>query len=351
MRKSIYFSLIAIITLTVTFSQISFAATQHQLVTMPHSNVIIQGKNSLTGFVFAGARQPVSDIYVELLNDLYSTVARVRTSGSGFYSFRGLKDGNYKVKVLAHGTDYEEQVQSVSLVSISAIAGRGSVSEQLDIYLKVKKNTNSGPLAAPGVIFAQEVPDSAKKLYEAGINDLRDKKEVEGFEKLKKSIEIFPTYFSALDRLGTEYVLRGYYRPAFVLLTKALEVNPRSYSSTFGLGLSQYQLQLFDAAIENLQRATQIYNDSINAHLWLGIALHRSGKLSQAETALTQANKLSTNESSEVHWQLARLYSDQKRYNEAANELELFLKHSPNSTETEKIKQAIIQLRQKATAK
>jgi tetratricopeptide (TPR) repeat protein len=115
--------------------------------------------------------------------------------------------------------------------------------------------------------------------------------------------------------------------------------------------LSLYQLQQFDAAIENLQRATQIYNDSINAHLWLGIALHRSGKLSQAETALTQANKLSKNESPEVHWQLARLYSDQKRYNEAANELELFLKNSPNSTETEKVKQTIIQLRQKAAAK
>lgn len=349
MRKSIYFRLIVVITLTVTFSQVSIAATR-LLAARAKSNIIVQGRNSITGFVFAGARQPVSDVYVELQTELYSTVSRVKTSGAGFYSFRGLSQGNYKIKILTYGTDYEEQTQSVSLISISAVPNSGSASEQVDFHLRVKKNANSGPLAAPGVIFAQEVPDGAKKLYEAGISDLRDKKEKEGFEKLKKSIEIFPNYFLALDRLGSEYVVRGYNRPAFVLLTKALEINPRSYSSMFGLGIVQYQLQQYDAAVDMLQRAIKVYKESINAHLWLGIALHRSGKLPEAETALIQANKLSKNESAEVHWQLARVYGDQKRYSKAADELELFLKNSPKSTETEKIQQTIKQLRQKATA-
>ncbi|MCA1625552.1 MAG: tetratricopeptide repeat protein [Acidobacteria bacterium] len=309
-----------------------------------------QNRNSITGFVFNESRTPIGEVYVELLSDTYSTISRTKTNGAGFYSFKGIPNGNFKVKILPYGTNYEGQLRDVALVSISAVAGRGSVSEQVDFYLKVRKNANAGPLAAPGVIFAQEVPRAAQKLYEEGINYLRDKKEKEGFEKLKSAIEIFPEYYLALDRLGTEYVMRGYHRPAFVLLTKAVEINPRSFSSTFGLGLAQYRLQQFDLAVENLQRATTLHNESINAYLWLGIALHQNKKLTQAETALIKAHKLSKGESAEVHWQLARLYSEQKRYREAADELEIFIKNNPQPGETEKVKETIKQLRQKATA-
>lgn len=308
-------------------------------------------RNSITGFVFDESRRPINGIYVELLSDSGSTFSRTKTNGSGLYSFKGVPSGNFKIKVLPYGTDYEGQIRDVSLVSISAIPGSGAINEQVDFYLKVKKNTNAGPLAAPGVVFAQEIPKSAEKLYEEGINFLREKKENEGFEKLKNALEIFPDYFMALDRLGTEYVMRGYNRPAFVLLTKAVEINPRSFSSTFGLGLAQFRLKQVDSSVENFERATNLYSESINAHLWLGVALHQSGKLTQAEAALIKANKLSKGESAEVHWQLARLYNEQKRYREAADELELFLKYNSGAVETEKIKQSIEQLRRKAASK
>ncbi len=339
--------LLSIITLLGTFVYVSNANSYSYIERSLYNNVL-QGRNSIVGFVFTGGRQPVSNIYVELLTDTYSTISRVKTTGAGFYSFPGLADGNYIIKILPLGTDYEEQTQSISLVSISVIAGRGATSEQVDFYLKVKRNANSGPLAAPGVIFAQDIPKDAQKLYEEGINYLRDKKEKEGFEKLKSSIEIFPQYYSALDRLGTEYVVRGYYYPAFVLLTKAVEINPRSFSSSFGLGLASFRLQQVDKAIENLRRATEIYNKSANAYLWLGIALHQNKNLPQTEAALIQANKLSKGESAEIHWQLARLYKDQKRFRESADELELFLKYKSDAKDAEKIKQTIITLRQKA---
>jgi regulator of sirC expression with transglutaminase-like and TPR domain len=49
-----------------------------------------------------------------------------------------------------------------------------------------------------------------------------------------------------------------------------------------------------------------------------------------------------------VHWHLAGLYNDQKRYAEAAAALELFLKNKPDARDAEKIKQLIAQLKQKA---
>ncbi len=312
------------------------------------SDLKAQDRNSISGFIFDETRRPVAQVYVELLNDFYSTVARVRTQGTGMYSFAGLPQGRYNIKVLSGGTDYEEQTQSVSLVPLSVIQGRGIASEQVDFYLKTKRQKNAGLSAAPGVVFGQDVPDEAKTLYESGVNDLSDKKDVAaGLDKIKRSIELFPDYFLALDRLGTEYVMRGYYEPAYVLLTKAIAVNPRSFTSTFGLGLAEFRLGQTDPAIALFKKAIEMDKASANGHLWLGIALHTKNNLSAALASLLQANKLSGETSSEVHWQLARVYKDQKKYSMSADELELFLQYKPDAQNLNEIKQIISSLRLK----
>jgi Flp pilus assembly protein TadD len=309
-----------------------------------------QNKNSISGHVFNPSRLPLDNIYVELLNDFYSTVGQVKTDGSGRFYFPGLPDGNYKVRVKPYGTDYMEETRDVQLATVSIIAGGGAVSEQVDFYLKVRADANLGPLGAPGVVFAQNVPKEAQKLYEAGVASLRDKKEKEGFESLKRSLEIFPDYYLALDRLGTEYAVRGFNEAAFVLLTTAVEVNPRSFSSTYGLGMAQYNMKLTDQAIESLKKANDLYGKNVGAQAYLGMAFKRAGKLAEAEKTFKLANELGGGKVANVHWQLAGLYSDQKRYQEAATELELFLKNQPESRDAEKIKQTIKQLREKAAA-
>lgn len=312
---------------------------------------VIQGRNSIGGFVFDPARRPMEGVYVELLSDMYSTIGRVKTSGSGRYSFDSLQQGNYKVRVLPRGTDFMEQTQDVSIVNVSAMAGGGADRVQLDFYLRARAVSNAGPFAAPGVIFAQEVPEAARKLYEEGIKNLKDNKEQQGFDNLKKALEIFPTYYLALDRLGAEYVTRGHYDAARILLTKAVEINSRGFSSVYGLGLAQYHLKLMDEAVENLRRATTLYGKSFSAHLWLGLALKRAGKIDQAEAAFKRAKELSKDKVAEVHWQMARLYSEQKRYQEAVVALELLLKNKSDGFDTEKIKQIIQQLREKTAAR
>lgn len=313
------------------------------------SKVCAQAGNSITGFVFNSNRQPVPEVYVELQNDMYSVLARAKTTSSGFFAFRGLRDGSYNVKILPLGTDYQEQTRSVSLVSFSPVQGKGAISEQVDFYLQAKKNQNGGEtLGVSGVIFAQDIPDDAKKFYEEGVRLIEEKKEAEGFESLKKALEIFPDYFLALDKLGTEYILRGFYQPSYELLSKAVRINPKSFTSTFGLGLAQYRLREYAEAEKSLKMATQLDGESANGHLWLGIILHQNGKLAESEKSLLFANKLTNGEADEVHFQLARLYSDQKRYKDAANELELFLKYSPDARDKEKILETIQKLRQKA---
>jgi Tfp pilus assembly protein PilF len=347
MRKFINFSAMIVIAIGTIFIQ-DLSAGQNLANLYSSYKSSLQDRNTISGFVFNQSRKPVSDVYVELLSDFYVMIARTKTNGSGLYSFKGLPFGTYNVKVTFYGGETETQSRSVSLIGVSPVPGRGAVSEQVDFYLKAKPSANAGPLAAPEVIFVQETPVDAQKLYEAGIEDLKNKRETEGFDKLKKALEIFPNYYLALDRLGTEYVVRGYYEPAYVLLTKAVEVNPRSFSSSLGLGLALYRLGRLDLALGHLKRATEIYDKSVNAHLWLGIVFLQDKKLSQAEPALIQADKLSKGESAEVHWQLARLYKEQKRFPESADELELYLKYKKDAEDIEKIKEMIKLLRQKA---
>ncbi|HEV2800147.1 MAG TPA: tetratricopeptide repeat protein [Pyrinomonadaceae bacterium] len=313
--------------------------------------VVSQNKNSISGHVFSPTRLPLRDIYVELMNDVYSTLGQVKTDGSGYFNFPGLPDGTFKVRVKPYGTDYAEETRDVQLATVSIISGGGAVNEQIEFYLRVRPGLTSGPLAAPGTIFAQNVPKDAQKLYETGVASLRDKKDKEGFESLKRALEIFPDYYLALDRLGTEYVVRGHHEAAFILLTKAIEVNPKSFSSMYGLGMAQYNLKMTDKAIESLQKANTLYGKHVGSQAYLGMAYKRAGKLAEAEKAFKLANELGEGKVANVHWQLAGLYSDQKRYAEAATELELFLKHQPDTRDTEKIKQTIKQLRDKAAAR
>ena len=50
----------------------------------------------------------------------------------------------------------------------------------------------------------------------------------------------------------------------------------------------------------------------------------------------------------DVHMHLAQLHSNNKRYKEAADELEVFLKETPDARDAESIKNIIKQLRAKA---
>lgn len=323
------------------------------LVMASSQAVLAQGRNEISGTVFGETGRPVADVYVELLNDTYSTVGRRKTDGSGRFSFNGLGEGRHKVKVLPYGTDYLEQTQEVVLASVSAMPGSGSDRQYVHIYLQVNERLYAGPFSlGPGVVFVQEVPDPARSLYQEGVRFLGDKNEKDGLESLRRAIEVFPTYYQALDRLGQEYAIRGakdrsYYEAGIILLTKALEVNQRSASSVFGLGLIQYQLGMTKQAIESLRRATELYGKEAVPYLWLGKALRRASTLDQAEEALGRANTLSKGKVGEVHWQLAGLYTEQKRYKEAANSLELFLKAEPKAADAEKIREVIKQLRVK----
>ncbi len=329
-------------------SELNNTETEAHLLT---TSLIVQGINTISGHVFDNTRRPVPEIYVELLNDLYSTIGRVRTDGSGRYIFRGVPQGEYKIKVLPGPTSFLEQVQDVSIVNFSRSTGgvrtvSAADNVQLDFYLKVNERAALFPAEA---IFVQDVPESAKKVYDQAVDELNNKKEEVGLANLRKAIGIYPDYYQAINRLGSEYVRRGHNEAAAILLTRAVEINPRGHMSLYALGLAQYNLKMTKAAIDSLRRSISLNSNSVNSHLWLGIALRQNGDLREAEISLKRAKDLGKNNMPDAIWHLALVYNQQKRYREAADELELFLKVQPKTRDVEMIKKLIIQLRSKTS--
>jgi tetratricopeptide (TPR) repeat protein len=310
----------------------------------PNSSTTTQSGflNSISGHVSDG-RNPIPNLQVELLNDAESVIQRTKTDSSGLFAFRRLSSGIFQVRVQTYGTSYLGQTKRVQLE-------RTRVFEQVDFELQTKQTASMS--VTPGAVFVQDVPENARKEYDRAAELLqKDDSREEGVKTLQRAIAIFPTYFAALELLGTEYVKQREFEPAIPLLTKAIEVNRRAYPSLYALSVAQYNLKLVPQAIESIRRAIVLNQKSVNANLWLGMLLRQTDKLDEAETYLKQADKLSESKSSEAHWQLALLFNQLKRYKEAADELELFLKVQPNSKDTELIKKLIQRFRQQSGAK
>ena len=307
-----------------------------------------QTGSTIAGFIFDSQRRPLADLYVELLTDTDSTLMRTRTDGAGRYAFSRLSRGNYQIRVVTAGTNYVSQTQRIELIVVSASAGSGRAYEEVSFVLKTIDEVNAKKTSSTGIVFSQNVPAEAQRLYEDAVEKLKSENTNEGIDELKKAIETFPDFYLALERLGAEYVRQRDYAQAQEILSKALKINPKGQMSFHSLGVAQYNLKNLPAAVESLQRAVSLGPNSINSQFWLGIVLFRSGKFSEAETPLKRAYDLGGKQVVDVHMYLAQVYSNTKRYKQAADELELFLKEMPDAKDTDKIKQLIQQLRAKA---
>jgi tetratricopeptide (TPR) repeat protein len=312
-----------------------------------------QNRNAINGTVTDTSNRPLNRIRVELLDEVEMVITQTYTDTTGRFSFRGLSSGTFIVKAHTDGTHLE---QSARVNLYAARVSSGAHYEQLDIVLKTRDETKGNSVPSnSGPAFAQEAPENARKVYEQAVKQLDNNKQTtQGIDLLKEAINLFPTYFLALERLGVEYVKIQQYEPARATLTKALEVNPNGASSHYALGVSQFYLQKLPEAIESLRRSLRLAPESSNAalaHFYLGLAYWNLAKPVDAEPHMKKAYQLGGNSiPPDIHMHLAKYYSDNKRYKEAADELELFIKLAPDARDAEKIKAIIKQLRAKATA-
>jgi tetratricopeptide (TPR) repeat protein len=340
-RQIKFFVLFSIIAIITTFQCVK-----------PIDSPTAQIGSTINGMVFGPDKRGLSDVDIELLDELSRLISRTRTGGGGRFVFRNLSSGNYIVRVMPGRFGYDEQSKGVEIASFSrgAIAGASNETQFLDFYLQSSKPISLAQSAGiTNVIFVQDVPIAATKLYKQAISDFENGKAEAAAENLKKSIEIFPDYYLALDLLGEHYIKQQDFKTAQEVLERAVKVNQKGASSFYLLGYAQYTAKQYKAAIQSLREAITWSPKSANSHLYLGMALRQIAKYEDAEAQMKKAKELAKKRLPEVYYQLALLYTNNlKKYNEAADELEQYLKLGAVSNDAEPIKKLIKQLREKA---
>jgi tetratricopeptide (TPR) repeat protein len=308
----------------------------------------VQNYFSVIGTVRDDTGHPVPSIRVSLEDENSQPIRTVFTDASGRFKFPGLRAGNYRLRAETAGLPYEENSQPVELYSIQR-AGSSSTTEEtnvFDITLKRKKS-GSGSASTPSVVFAQDVPPSAREEFNRGASSIRKDAE-SGMLALKKAIEIFPDYYDALELLGTEYLAKGQFDTAIPQLVHAVEVNNKAYRCMYALGVAFLNLKQFEESITWLQKAAEGDPGNADVFLKLGIAYGNRGSLGESETALKKAHELGV---ADALLYLAGIYNKQEKYGEAWRLLELYLKEAKGLKDKTKINEMIANLKAKEKAK
>jgi tetratricopeptide (TPR) repeat protein len=319
-------------------------------------SVFGQGRNSIEGRITTAENSPLVNVRVFLLNDGYGQRGQTYTDGSGRYYFRNLGIGNYYVQVEPAGTGYERQSQRVE-VSPYAPAGGGGETFRVDFVLKPEKPLTKTRLSedvTPGannVLFAQDIPQTAKEAYQQGEQSLKKNDLKMAEVSLTHAIEIFPDYYDALDLLGSEYVKHDYFDVAAPLLAHAVEINRNAWHSFYGLGVSLLELGRRTEGLDALRRAVALNSKSINATMRLGLELAKDDQhKDEAIKLLSSVTHMAGKRLPDAYLILASLYSKNKQYEQAADALQAYLPASPTKEQRESVKLKIQELRQKARA-
>ena len=309
--------------------------------------------NTIAGTVFDKVGTPLSDIDVELLDQFYRLTpnGRQKTSASGRFEFNVETNADYTIRVYAFRYDLVDESRTITVGGISSIPGQsGSSFTNEDFYLQPKKG--SLRYSEIGVIFAQDVPKAAEKEYKNALDLIKHNKTDEAFVSLQKALEIFPDYYYALQRYGDQLFFKKQYTAAVKIYMRAAEINPKSGMSYYN---AAYALSLLDPkytknALVAVEEAYRLAPLSTEVLLLYGRLERKAGKLTDAEKHLLLAKRNSTEKNPDLQLELVQLYAnDLKKFKEAADELEIYIKAANLSKEDEKkFKDKLVDLRSRA---
>jgi Tfp pilus assembly protein PilF len=216
-----------------------------------------------------------------------------------------------------------------------------------------------GPaIGRPEVSFIQDVPKEAHENFELGVKSLKEGQTQDGIVKLQKAVSIFPDYFDARFMLASEYMKQHKLSEAIVELDNARRVNPKDDRVFQLFGLIMMKQQKYAVAARVFAEAARLNPRELQHLVSQGTALidegatinpnasptaasEREYAFTEAEKVLSRAYELSGKRLSAVHLQMARLYEKKGDRARAANELEKYLKQSPNEPRATEIRNAI----------
>jgi tetratricopeptide (TPR) repeat protein len=253
----------------------------------------------------------------------------------GTFRFTSLQAGAYTVVVDA-GPEFEKAREGVN---IDRETSRGGRSIQVAIQLHLKVDSSNPAFAG--------IPEKALNLYQKGAAAARknDPKAAVGF--LNDAIAAHANFPIALNELGTQYIILKQWDKAGETFESLLKLKPTDPAAHLNLGIALFNQKKMDEAESHLRKAVELNSAGPTGHYYLGLTLLG---MKRYEDALKEFEATVANGGENLalaHKFLGGLYMSANKNQQAADELEKYLKLDPKAPDAERIKGTIKDLRSK----
>jgi tetratricopeptide (TPR) repeat protein len=254
--------------------------------------------------------------------------ARLRVSGSGYFRLR------------VTGPEIEESFSDGFAID------RGGMSQNISVRVKLKADANGGSAAPGGMVSAANlnIPGRARKENEKGMEEAKDSHWPKAIEHFRKAIEAYPKYDTAYNNLGVVYFSSGDTAHAREAFAKAAELNPQNVKAGRNLARIVLNEKNYTEAKILLERTLTVEPTSADSLNLLAALYFQTGDYKQA---LVNARKVHTvpHEGFAIsHLIAARSLEHLNEPQDAAAELKIFLKESPESPNAEQVRKALSRL-------
>jgi Tfp pilus assembly protein PilF len=132
-------------------------------------------------------------------------------------------------------------------------------------------------------------------------------------------------------------------------LKTAVKIDANDPEARLNYGIALLNQKQYAAAETELRLAIEKSNQySVSAHYYLGLALLTEHKIDEARTTFEEVVKNGGDKLPLVHRYLGGIYLQDKRYRQAADELDRYLELDPKAADAEKIRATIKDSRTKS---
>jgi Flp pilus assembly protein TadD len=309
-------------------------------------NHVIQGK-----VFFPSGRRADGTIQVKLTS-LNSAEITAIADSSGSFTFAGLSPGNYTVIVNA-GDQYELARESVTIDSDPNLSRQGIVlnsgSRRYTVMVTLQSKPDPKNSTKAGVINASlaDVPEDARAMFQKALDLIKAGEAQRAIENLKHAVSLYPKFPVALNELGVQYLKLGEAAKAVEPLRSASKLSPDAFTPRLNLGIALLECrQLAEAEIE--LRAALKVSSTPTAHMYLGLTLVSARRFDEAQQELETAISTGGENLAQAHRYLGGLYWKKSDYRRAIDELESYLRLTPNAPDAEIVRRTIGELRAKS---
>src|SRR5258705_2014348 len=167
------------------------------------SNAVGQTVYEIEGTVYGPDSKAIANVVMTLQNHAGAQVDQDITKSDGRYRFSGVVAGVYYISIKAAEAGIQAQLQRIELIN-SGVNVTNFSKERFDFTLKRVPGSDTAPVV--GTVFAQAIPPEAEKEFVSAVNSISKGNKDEAIGQLKKALDVFPTYFMALQQLALLYV-------------------------------------------------------------------------------------------------------------------------------------------------